>query len=146
MIINARQEAGEDEPRLVIRGGVVAKAFGVNDEVGKRYEDRSQWCHVHDYAARVGIMRTLKTGNAARAVARYVGVKALLGGATRQQGMRSTFGSVEHLTVKDAERLLQKLLVPTAFPDRWPRVQAMLAATSTPTTSDVSAAMRSALS
>jgi len=62
--------------------------------VGKRYEDRSQWRRARDYAARVGIMHKLKTGNPARAVARYVEVKALLGGVTTLQGMRSTFGSV----------------------------------------------------
>lgn len=54
--------------------------------------------------------------------------------------------SVEHLTVKDAEKCLQKVLDPATFPARWPHVQAMLAATAAPTTSDVGAAMRSALS
>jgi len=63
-------------------------------------------------------MRTLKTGSAARAVARYVEIKALLGGATTLQGMRSTLGSVS-------------------------RAMGGLAA---PTTSDGGAAMRSALS
>jgi cytosine/adenosine deaminase-related metal-dependent hydrolase len=62
--------------------------------VGKRYEDRSQWRRARDYAARVGIMHKLRTGNPARAVARYVEVKAMLGGATTLQGMRSSFGSV----------------------------------------------------
>ena len=62
--------------------------------VGRRYEDRSQWRRARDYAARVGIMHKLRTGNPARAVARYVEVKALLGGATTLQGMRSSFGSV----------------------------------------------------
>jgi len=53
--------------------------------------------------------------------------------------------SVGHLTLHDAERFLQNVLEPAAFPARWSRVQAMLAATTAPTTLDVSAAMRSAL-
>lgn len=86
--------------------------------VGKRYEDRSQWRRARDYDARVGILRMLKTGSGARAVARCVEIKALLGGAITLQGMRSTFGSVS-------------------------RAMRGLAA---PATSDVGAAMRGALS
>jgi len=53
--------------------------------------------------------------------------------------------SVGHLTMKDAEGFLQKVLDPITFPARWPGVQAILAATAAPTTTDVCAAMRSAL-
>jgi cytosine/adenosine deaminase-related metal-dependent hydrolase len=62
--------------------------------VGKRYDDRSQWRRARDYARRVRIMRVLKTGDPALAVARWVEVKALLGGVTTMQGMRSSFASV----------------------------------------------------
>jgi hypothetical protein len=53
--------------------------------------------------------------------------------------------AVGHLTGNDAERLLRGVLDAATFSARWPRVQAMLAATAAPTTLQVSAAMRSAL-
>lgn len=103
----ARERAPDgyaDAPVLATRGTIYPGLIDLHNHlaynalpawaVGKRYEDRSQWRRARDYAARVGIMRTLKTGSAARAVARYVEIKALLGGATTLQGMRSTFGSV----------------------------------------------------
>lgn len=59
--------------------------------VPKRFDDRGQWRRAKSYAERVGLMGRLRTGNPARAAARYVEVKALLGGATTLQGMRSMF-------------------------------------------------------
>lgn len=62
--------------------------------VNKRYDDRSQWRRATAYSARTGLMKRLQNGNPAKAVARWVEVKALLGGATTLQGMRSSFKTV----------------------------------------------------
>ena len=93
-----------DAPRLQTHGTIYPGLIDLHNHlaynalppwaVGKRYDDRSQWRRAKDYAARVGIMRKLKLGEPARAVARYVEVKALLGGVTTLQGLRSSFGSV----------------------------------------------------
>ena len=62
--------------------------------VPQRFEDRGQWRRNADYERRVGLMKRLKAGDPARAVARYVEVKAMLGGVTTLQGARSSFATV----------------------------------------------------
>jgi cytosine/adenosine deaminase-related metal-dependent hydrolase len=59
-----------------------------------RYGDRSRWRRARAYGAKVRLMRRLARGEPAMAVARYVEVKALLGGVTALQGMRSSFKPV----------------------------------------------------
>jgi cytosine/adenosine deaminase-related metal-dependent hydrolase len=62
--------------------------------VPRAFGDRNQWRRARDYAGRIAVMRRLASGNPARAVARYVEVKALVGGVTTLQGMRSSFATV----------------------------------------------------
>ncbi len=106
--IEAVREAGEPAPdgyqgapRLDTRGTIYPGLVDLHNHVAynvlppwpvpKRYDDRGQWRRAKSYAERVGLMGRLRTGNPARAVARYVEVKALLGGVTTLQGMRSIF-------------------------------------------------------
>ena len=94
----------DDAPRIDTKGTIYPGLIDLHNHlaynvlppwpVGKRYDDRSQWRRASDYGRRTKLMSRLKSGNAAKAVARYVEIKALLGGATTLQGMRSSFASV----------------------------------------------------
>ncbi|HEX8367387.1 MAG TPA: amidohydrolase family protein [Pyrinomonadaceae bacterium] len=61
--------------------------------VPKRFDNRSKWRSNSSYAANVTKPLKVLAGNTqtAKAIVRYVEVKALLGGTTATQGMRSTF-------------------------------------------------------
>lgn len=62
--------------------------------VPRQFGDRGEWRRNREYSQRVGLMGRLKAGDPARAVARYVEVKAMLGGVTTLQGARSSFQTV----------------------------------------------------
>lgn len=104
--------AGYEKAMNIVAGGTVYPglidlhghlAYNVLSpwRVPKPYENRSQWMGSPDYKSEVsgpmGLL--LKSGTAARAAAlvRYVEVKALVGGATTVQGLRSRFGMGESL-------------------------------------------------
>lgn len=93
-----------DAPRVETHGTVYPGLIDLHNHlaynalppwaVPQRYDDRSQWRRAKLYGAKVRLMQRLATGAAAKAVARYVEVKALLGGVTTLQGMRSSFKPV----------------------------------------------------
>lgn len=59
--------------------------------VPEQFQDRNQWRRRAAYRRKMQMMQRFRVGRPAMAVARYVEVKALLGGITAIQGMRSTF-------------------------------------------------------
>jgi cytosine/adenosine deaminase-related metal-dependent hydrolase len=94
----------ETTPRVNTRGTIYPGFIDLHNHVAynvlppwpvpKQFEDRGQWRGHDDYERRVGLMKRLKAGDPARAVARYVEVKAMLGGVTTLQGARSSFATV----------------------------------------------------
>lgn len=100
----AAPEGYADAPRVETGGTIYPGLIDLHNHlaynvlppwaVPKRYDDRGQWRRAKVYGAKMRLMKRLETGNPAKAVARYVEAKALLGGVTALQGMRSSFKSV----------------------------------------------------
>ncbi|HET8933907.1 MAG TPA: amidohydrolase family protein [Polyangiales bacterium] len=102
---NAPAPAGYERVAHIKTGGTIYPGFiDLHNHVAynvlppwpvpKQFGDRGEWRRNRDYEQRVGLMGRLKAGDPARAVARFVEVKAMLGGVTTLQGMRSSFQSV----------------------------------------------------
>lgn len=102
---SAPAPAGFEQTARVTTGGTIYPGFiDLHNHVAynvlppwpvpRQFGDRGEWRRNRDYEQRVGLMSRLKSGDPARAVARYVEVKAMLGGVTTLQGARSSFQSV----------------------------------------------------